>query len=43
MPDPELSERLWAERGLLPFIRSTICPKANSSVKREMEAFDDPL
>ena len=28
--------RLWTERGLLPFIRSTICPKANSSVKCEM-------
>ena len=33
MPEPELSERLWAGRGLLPFIWSPICPKANSKVK----------
>jgi hypothetical protein len=36
MPEPELSERLWAEKGLLAFIRSTICPEANSNVKCEM-------
>ena len=28
---------------LLPFIRSTICPEANSNVKREMAIFGGPL
>jgi hypothetical protein len=41
MPDPELSERLWAEKGLLAFIWSTICPEANSNVKYEMSIFGD--
>ena len=41
MPDPELSERLWAEKRPLAFIRSTICPEANSNVKREMTIFGD--
>src|SRR6476660_8033667 len=39
MPGPGLSERLLAEWRLLPFIRSTICPEANSNVKREMAIF----
>jgi hypothetical protein len=29
--------------GLLPFIRSTTCPKANSNVKREMGILGGPL
>ena len=33
---------LWAEKGLLPFIRSTICPEADSNVKREMKARSEP-
>jgi hypothetical protein len=33
--------RLWTERGLPPFIRSTICPEANSNIKREMGIFAD--
>jgi hypothetical protein len=37
----ELSERLWPEKGLLAFIRSTICPEANSNVKCEMSIFGD--
>ena len=41
MPDPELSERLWAEKRPLAFIRSPICPEANSNVKREMRIFGD--
>jgi hypothetical protein len=41
MPDPDLSERLWADKGLLAFIRSTICPEANSKVKCEMRIFGD--
>ena len=35
--------RLWTERGLLPFIRSTICPESNSNVKREMGILGGPL
>ncbi len=41
MPDPELSERLWAEKRPLAFIRSPTCPEANSHVKREMRIFGD--
>jgi len=32
---------LWPEKGLLAFIRSTICPEANSNVKCEMRIFGD--
>jgi len=41
MPDPELSGHLPAEKRPLAFIWSTICPEANSKVKREMRIFGD--
>ena len=33
----------WAGKEFLAFIRRTICPEANSSVKREMKIFGDPV